>query len=129
MRDEYRYTIATTAFDFGTQVTVIPHHNKLRTTRDEWEMDRANRLLRFIDNREAFPQLIALANQIVEEKVPGGTVTSELKRWRHTFRNRDCTTTRWISTRSMPNAGLVSIQLKILSATTARATASILPVP
>ena len=35
-------------------------------------MERANLRLRFIDNREAFPGLIALADQIVKEKCPDG---------------------------------------------------------
>ncbi len=74
LRDEYRYTIATTAFNFGAQVTVIPHPNRLQTEHDRREMDRSVRWLRLLENPEAFPRLIALANEIVKEQAPGGSV-------------------------------------------------------
>ena len=72
LRNEYRYAIVTTAFLFGAQNRVIPHSNQLRTEQEKSSMERANLRLRFIDNREAFPGLIALADQIVNEKCPDG---------------------------------------------------------
>lgn len=72
LRDEFRYSIATTGFRFGAQIAVVPHPNRVATSTDQQQMERSLRWLRFIDSREEFPRLIALANQIVQEKAPDG---------------------------------------------------------
>ncbi len=77
--DEFRYAIATTAFRRGIKIAVTPHHNRLRSHQEKREMERSLRWLRFIDNPEAFPQLIALAKQIVAEKAPSGSVYERAK--------------------------------------------------
>ncbi len=73
LRDEYRYTLVTTAFRFGSQVPVIPHYGQVETEEGRKSLDRYLLRHRFIDNRQAFPRLIAQARQIVQEQTPHGT--------------------------------------------------------
>jgi hypothetical protein len=70
LRDDYRFSVVTSAFRFGTQGEIITHSNRLNTEAEKRLMDRMNRRLRFIDNRRAFPKLIELAEQIVQDKAP-----------------------------------------------------------
>ncbi len=72
LRDEYRFSIVTSAFKFGTQAEIMTHHNRRETAADKRLMERMNRRLRFVDNRRAFPRLTALAESIVQEKAPQG---------------------------------------------------------
>jgi transglutaminase-like putative cysteine protease len=69
---EYRYTVVTTAFNFGAQLPVIPHPNRMRNAEDRRRMIASNNGMLDIYSEEEFPGLIALANQIVQEKAPGG---------------------------------------------------------
>lgn len=69
-RDEYRYTVVTTAFRYGSQLPVIPHHS-LETV-EERQNNYQWLNMRHIDSEEKFPGLIALAQQIVNEKAPQG---------------------------------------------------------
>ena len=70
--DEFRFTVATTAFRFGSQIQVSPHPNKRQTAQDKNEMVQSLRSVRFMDSSEEFPKLIALADKIVREKAPTG---------------------------------------------------------
>ena len=125
--DEYRYTVQTTAFRFGAQTQVTPHSNKRIDDRDKSRMERENRRLRFIDCREEFPKLIALADEIVSEVAP-----EEDNFQRQGPRMRTSWIPRNIPIRSIPprsnrNVKAASTQSKTSSATTAPATASTLP--
>jgi transglutaminase-like putative cysteine protease len=71
LRDEYRFSVVTSAFRYGTQSEVLAHSNRVNTEANKRLMDRMNRRLRFIDNRRAFPKLIELAEQIVQGTAPG----------------------------------------------------------
>ncbi|MHB8951567.1 MAG: transglutaminase TgpA family protein [Pirellulaceae bacterium] len=74
LRTEFRYRVATTALHFGTQYPVAPEPNRLATLQARLQMERMKMRLRFLDSREQFPQLIALASQIVNDRAPQGNV-------------------------------------------------------
>lgn len=72
LRDEYRYSIVTSAFRFGTQADVMTHSNRMDSESKKRLLERMNRRMRFVDNRSAFPRLIEVAGEVVQEKVAEG---------------------------------------------------------
>ncbi len=69
---EYRYTVVTTAFNFGSQMSVIPHHNRLSNFAERARMVGDLETLLNIYSPERFPRLIALADEIVQQRAPAG---------------------------------------------------------
>ena len=51
---------------------MIPHPNKLRTEEDRRSMARSNRWMKDIISPDSLPKLMALADEIVQEKAPDG---------------------------------------------------------
>jgi transglutaminase-like putative cysteine protease len=72
LRDEFRYSIATTAFRFGAQFHVMPETNRLQTAQDHTLLERTKLRLQFLDSREQFTGLTGLAEKIVREKAANG---------------------------------------------------------
>jgi transglutaminase-like putative cysteine protease len=72
LREEFRYSLATTAFRFGAQFHVMPETNRLQTAHDRMLLERMKLRLQFLDSRQQFPGLIRLAEQIVREKAANG---------------------------------------------------------
>ena len=89
LTNDYRYTVVTTAFRFGTQMPITPHANRLATDSDRRKMDRLVRWMKFIDGREAFPQLIALADEIVRTQAADGNNYTKAKALETHFLDRD----------------------------------------
>jgi len=72
LREDFRYAIATTAFRYGAQYLVAPYPSQLDTPEERSQLERMTLRLQFLDSRQEFPQLIALADQIVQARAPGG---------------------------------------------------------
>lgn len=72
LRDEFRYSIVTTAFRFGAQFHVSPETNRLQTAQDHTLLERMKLRLQFLDSREQFTGLVSVAEQVVRAKAPNG---------------------------------------------------------
>jgi hypothetical protein len=81
--------VATTAFRFGAQFPVSPDPNRLATPQDEAQMARRNMRLQFLDSRDQFPQLIALAHRIVQETARRGNAFEKARALENYFLEKD----------------------------------------
>ena len=72
LRDEYRYSLVTSAFRFGTQADVVTHSNRMDSEPNKRLMERMNRRLRFVDNRPAFSPVVRGGRQSYSRESAGG---------------------------------------------------------
>lgn len=78
-RQEYRYSLATSAFRGGLQVDVTPHENQLKSPVDRYLLkEELDHLTRYDQSR--FPRLKQIADEIAEEQRASGANRATLAR-------------------------------------------------